>query len=235
MDADELKRLRDLELEKIDIVRKAEISKAGLLDKAGKQKGAIEIANAKATLARIRAEEKAEAERIKDQQKKDKEKEQNLKDTLNTITTLQTSGNKTLALAGKAAAIYTATIDGYAAIQKAYALGFPLSLVAVPLVAAATALNIQKIRSSKAPGFQAGGVVPQAGPQLGDQTLARLNPGEVVLNQQQQQRLLELARSEGDNSPGLLREALSQPIIVELDSIEIARALRDQSALGLEA
>jgi len=88
----------------------------------------------------------------------------------------------------KTVAISKATISGFVAIQKALEAPFPLNIVNSALVAALTAQNISKITST--PTFQEGGIVP--GSQFtGDNVLARVNSGELILNRAQQENLAE--------------------------------------------
>jgi hypothetical protein len=107
----------------------------------------------------------------------------NLKSTLNTIATLSSSGNKTLAVIGKSAAIGTATIDGIIAVQKALALGPILGPPAAIVTGIATAANVAKIGGVK--GFQDGGLVGGSS-FTGDRVPALVNSGELILNRAQQ-------------------------------------------------
>lgn len=80
-------------------------------------------------------------------------------DFFGNLATLSELGNKKLAAIGKAAAITQATIDGYAAIQKAYSSApFPYDLPAVAAVTIATAANVAKIA-----GFESGGYTGDGG------------------------------------------------------------------------
>jgi len=73
------------------------------------------------------------------------------------IAVLQLSGSKKLFQLGKAAAISQALIDGYAAIQKAYAsVPYPFNIAAAASTAVAVYANVQKIRSTQQ-GFMDGG------------------------------------------------------------------------------
>lgn len=108
------------------------------------------------------------------------QKAANTRDSLNTIATLQSSSNKTLFRIGQASAIATATIDGIAAIQKALAVGPPLSFFLVPAVAAAQAANLAKIASAKPPGLAGG--IDEVPPGFNNDTFAaRLSTGERVV------------------------------------------------------
>ena len=159
-----------------------------------------------------------------------KERVANQKETLGRIATLAQSNNKELAAIGKAAAITQATIDGFAAVQKALAAAPPpFNFVLAGLVGAATAANVANIVGVK---FAEGGVVPGSS-FTGDTVNAQLNSGEVVLNRPQQSELLQIARGGGNAGNNaelideirLLRSAIiSQPVILVADDNEIARS-----------
>jgi hypothetical protein len=96
--------------------------------------------------------------------------------------------------AGKKAAIADATIKGFQAIQTALNGPFPLNLINSALITAITAGNISKIKS--APAFEQGGIVPGTS-FTGDNVTARVNSGEMILNQRQQGNLFEAINSGG--------------------------------------
>jgi len=152
-----------------------------------------------------------------------KEREQNLQSTLATIATLSESGNRTLASIGKAAAISTATIDGYVAVQKALASppGPPYTYGLAAAVGVATAANVAKIAGVK---FEQGGFVGGVnGASIGpDNTVAQIREGELVLNAEDQRSLLNMIKSGG----------MGGDIVVQVDGREIARAVRTQLNSG---
>lgn len=107
-----------------------------------------EYANARIALARKAALGQIESEKMLTMAKaeEDKLRQRNFGSTLNTISSLAQSGNRELAAIGKAAAITQATIDGYAAVQKALASAPPpFNFALAGLVGAATAANVAKI------------------------------------------------------------------------------------------
>lgn len=157
-----------------------------------------------------------------------KERAQNLKSTLGTMATLSKSGNKTLAAIGKAAAISTATIDGFAAVQKALAAAPPpFNFALAATVGVATAANIASIVGVN---FAHGGIVPGSS-FTGDNVAANLNSREMVLNQGQQAQLFQLANGGGGNNGGIV-EAINalgdridnMEIVLQADDNEIARS-----------
>lgn len=125
----------------------------------------------------------------------------NLKSTLSTMATLSKSNNKTLAVIGKAAAISTATIDGFAAVQKALASAPPpFNFALAGVVGVATAANIASIAGVN---FQHGGVVGGSS-FAGDNVKANVNSGEMILNRGQQAKLFSMANGSSGNNGGMI-------------------------------
>lgn len=153
-----------------------------------------------------------------------KERVANLQSTFGQIATLSQSGNKTLSAIGKSAAIANATIDGYAAVQKALASAPPpINFALAAAVGAATASNVAKIAGVN---FQNGGIVPATGATRGpDNQLASIRTGEMVLNADQQEKLFSAINS-GSFGGG--------QIIVQIDGRAIATAVRDQVRGGFK-
>lgn len=140
--------------------------------------------SAKTALAQKYALDNAKAQTAQTQFEVDQQKQraENFKSTMSTISSLSSSGNKELAAIGKAAAITNATIDGYAAVQKALASAPPpFNFALAGLVGAATAANVAKIAGV---GLK-GGIdsVPRSasGGNNGDNFPAILQPGERVV------------------------------------------------------
>lgn len=165
-------------------------------------------------------------------------RQQNFKDSLNVIASLQSSGSKELFAIGKAAAIATATIDGIQAVQKALASAPPpFNFVMAALVGTAQAINLSKIASAKPPAFADGGIVPGSS-FSGDKVTARLNSGEMVLNSSQQAQLFNLANGgpAGSNIEGAIdrlgNRIASMNIVVQANAREIARLVRDEREAG---
>lgn len=120
----------------------------------------------------------------------DKERVENMRSTLQTISTLQTSNNRALAIIGKAAAISMATIDGVVAVQRALAAAPPpYNFALAALVGVATAANIAKI-AGVGIGFQEGGIVP-GNSYYGDRIAANVNSGEMILTREMQNSLFQ--------------------------------------------
>jgi len=133
---------------------------------------------------------KIDADQKKKEDEFNKQRLENMKSTLGTISSLQSSSSKELAAIGKAAAVSQATIDGYAAVQKALASAPPpFNFALAALVGAATAANVAKIAGV---GLQSGITnVPKnaSGGNFGDNFPAVLSPGERVVDSQTNQDL----------------------------------------------
>ncbi len=168
-----------------------------------------------------------------------KEKVANLQSTFNQIATLSNSSNKTLAAIGKTAAIANATIDGYAAVQKALASAPPpFNFALAGLVGVATAANVSKIAGVN---FEQGGIVPGSS-FTGDRVSANVNSGEMILNRQQQSTLFNVANGAGSGGSGIinslveevraLKGLMNQPLIVNIEGREIFNVTRNQLASG---
>ena len=107
--------------------------------------------------------------------------------TMDALLELQSSGIKELATIGKAAAIAQATINTYQGATAALAQGGFWGIAMAAAVIAAGLANVAKIAGVT---FADGGIVP-GNSFVGDNVLARVNSGEMVLNQEQQARLFE--------------------------------------------
>tara|TARA_R110002124_G_scaffold223056_1_gene388442 strand:- start:8795 stop:11794 length:3000 start_codon:yes stop_codon:yes gene_type:complete len=140
-----------------------------------------QAADAYAEIDRMRTEDglsEADAARAKAQIDADLRQKRlaGVQGMLGLIETLQGSSNKKLAALGKAAAIAQASIDGYLAIQKAWASApFPFNVPAVAVTTAAVAANVASIA-----GMADGGLVGGSGGPRQDNQLTWLSTGEFV-------------------------------------------------------
>ena len=107
------------------------------------------------------------------------------------------------------------------------------------LITANTAISLGAIEASAIQGFANGGVVggfqgATGGP---DNQVATVRSGEMFLNAPQQKQLFDGANgaeSGGGNNDAVMA-ALSQPIIIQIDNREIARANRTAVQEGFSA
>ena len=231
-------------LEKTNIVKEGVIGARNEIDadEIARQK-AKEAARKKQEILEKKRQEKLNKEKIKQSEFEEelfgkqlsweetggKERAQNLKSTLNTMASLSQSGSKTLAGIGRAAAISTATIDGYVAVQKALASAPPpFNYALAATVGAATAANVARISGVK---FEHGGIVPGSS-FAGDSVQARVNSGEMIINRSQQSMLFQQLNNGGSvNSEGVvaaingLSERLTNlEVVLVADDTEIARS-----------
>jgi len=113
-------------------------------------------------------------------EKRSKERKANLKSTLGTISTLQSSSNQDLFNIGRAGALAMAYIDGKAAVIKALASAPPpFNFALATAVGLAVAAQIGEIVSAKPPKMNDGGMI-MGSPGI-DQNLAMLSRGELVV------------------------------------------------------
>ncbi len=187
------------------------IVRARELEELGKHTEAIAVLNGartKATKVQLKKREKQEAQSLKTlftlDKKTQENKAANFKSSLNTISSLSSSNNKTLFAIGKASALATGVIDGISATQKALtAAPPPFNFALAALVGTASAVNLAKIASSKPPSFQTGGIVPGAS-FSGDNVDIRANSGEMILTREQQSGLFEnISSGELGESPNV--------------------------------
>lgn len=154
-------------------------------------------------------------------------------ETMDAILELQSSGIKNLATIGKAAAIAQATINTYQGATMALAQGGFWGIAMAAAVIAAGIANIAKIAGVT---FAEGGIVP-GNSFVGDNVIARVNSGEMVLNRNQQARLFDLANgSGGGGGTGVGSVNITQEINIEngADIDGIIDALRRGTLEALE-
>lgn len=137
---------------------------------------------------------KAESEKIESEKQNAKLKIAG--DTLGQMTSL--FGKESAA--GKAVAISQALINTYLGISAGVKLGFPAAIGAVAAASATGFAAVKNITSTKTPSFADGGGIPKLGSGIidngsniiplsnGDDTLAYVQQGEVILNKEQQRR-----------------------------------------------
>ncbi len=124
------------------------------------------------------------------------------------LATLSRSGNKKLALIGKAAAISQATIDGILGVQKALSSAPPpLNFALAAAVGAAAAVNVASIASAPA-GFQDGGFTGM----LGQSQVAGVVHGqEFVVNAEATRR--NRSALEAMNKGASMAQGSSSPVV----------------------
>jgi len=137
---------------------------------------------------RIEAEKKLKDEQKKADEKREKEKADAIKGTLSALATFQGSKSKELGAIAKAAAIAQATVDTYAAANKALASSPPpFNYVQAAAVTAAGIANVSKIASTPLQG----GIDEVPGIGTRDNFPAVLAPGERVVPRETNKDLKE--------------------------------------------
>ena len=151
-------------------------------------------------------------------------------EALNTISTLQSSGNKTLFRIGQSAALAQAVIDGISSIQKtAAAFPFPFNIPFVLAATAAQAVNIAKIASAKPPGLQGGIDTVPAG-FSNDTFPALLSSGERVVPSETNKSLTAFLNN-NSNTDALLVRLISAVrdggnVLVQIGDEEVTASVR---------
>lgn len=175
---------------------------------------------------------KAQAEQTKAIKK---QKDQELSDQntfLSTSATLANSQNSTLAAIGKAAALTQLAIKTPEAVASSFAFGSriggpPLGFAFGGIAATAMAAQAAKIAGLS---FQQGGIVPGSS-FAGDNIVARVNSGEMILNRQQQSNLFDIANT--NQGSGQSSQVIQTNVTVELDGEVVGNSVSRQVANGL--
>ena len=85
-------------------------------------------------------------------------------------------------------------------VASAFELPFPANLGALATVLAGVASAVSTITSYSNQSFASGGIFEGSGSRIGDMHLARVNPGEMILNGQEQANLFRLLSQGGGNA-----------------------------------
>jgi hypothetical protein len=138
---------------------------------------------------------------------------------------LANSENKSLAAIGKAAAIAEIAIRTPQAVASSFAFGTrvggpPLGFAFGAIAATAMATQAAQVAGLK--GFADGGIVGATSG--GDNRLATVRDGEMILNAEQQKALFDDINNGGNRGD----------IIIQVDGREIARAVRNQVRSGFQ-
>jgi hypothetical protein len=173
-------------------------------------------------------------------EKTNKEKIEGVRDSLGAVSSLTASGNSELFAIGKAAALATHGINAAKAVSNALsAAPPPFNFALAALVGTAMAVQGAKIASQKPPAYAEGGFIGgMNGASFGaDNSIATVRTGEMVLNANDQRELLTGLKSgafSGDDAKmdRLISAISTQPVVVQVDGIEIARAVRDSREGG---
>ena len=233
--ARELEDLQNLQFDKLEIERKAELQRQA--DEKGRAAVRRQFEIQEEKLSQKQAQDSLRLDKRQMKEKRDLEKTD-----LNASLSAASRGIKNLqgiarqgSQEAKTLAIADATISTFLGASQALAdkgLPTPVKFGLAASVVAVGLANVAKIQST---GFQFGGIVP--GIPNSDGSLVRVSGGEFVATRAQQGRLLELA--EGRQQPqgdGELTESIralaNRPVRVEINGRAIASAVREERRLG---
>jgi hypothetical protein len=188
------------------------------------------------------ANQKAHANSLKSQRTWENDSNQQrvgmAKETLGQIAGLTASNNKTLFAIGKASSLALAGINVSEAVTKTLAYyPAPLNFALAAAVGLAGAVQLANIASQQPPSYATGGLVG-GGSFVGDMQKANLNTGEMVLTRAQQTRLFNDISNGGGGGDvvgainALGDRIANMNIVVQANSREIARLVRDERAAG---
>ena len=241
----QLTRLRDLELQKLDIIKASEIQKAKLIQDNDTRILKFKEINLKNQLAK-------EKILYKGKQQIEKAKEKLSLDGFNSVLSATDEFfSAAQVLAGQDAkkkkrlALAQALISGYQAVVNGFATApfFPAGLAAGAIATAKTVATISKIRSTNVGNFATGGIIG-GGNFAGDNLVANVNSGEAILNTQQQKNFMNIANGAESGGNSYVAEAINNlgdrisnmEIVLRADDTEIARSVsrgvRDGIVIG---
>jgi hypothetical protein len=217
--AEDIVKLAEFEQQKLDLALQAEIDKNNIMLQ-GRER---DLANQKAIEAAKLKSQQLNNKAIIDSQKAQAIQEQQIQQTR--IAALQgfLGAGLTLAKQGskEAKAIQTASaiVSTYTAANQALSSppGPPFTL---PLVAATIAQGLANVSKINSQSFATGGIIGQGATMGGDNRIAQVRDGELVLNGNQQKNLFDAINS------GQLGG--NQPIIINIDGRKIAEVVREQ-------
>lgn len=236
----DLEALRNIELMKIDIIAQSELEKASLIADSEKRNQELKRINAKYDLDKTNATSKQKIDIVrKEVEQERKLRQANFQTAKNFLSAGQMLVKQGTAEA-KALAIAQAIMNTYQSATAAIAPP-PLGLgpvAGIGLAASTVALglaNVAKISGAFANSGVIGGV---SGASTGmDNSVATVRTGEMVLNANDQKEILTGLKSgafSGDDAKmdKLISAISTQPVVVQVDGIEIARAVRDSREEG---
>lgn len=164
-----------------------------------------------------------------DAEMRKKENQRLLSDTANMfggLAALAQTGGAKLFKVTQALQLAQAITAGIVAVQQAAsAAPFPANIPGVIAETARAAASVIQIKQNT-PKFEQGGIVPGSS-FSGDNVVARVNSGEMILNRSQQARLYDMANG------GAQRETVIHTSVV-LDGEVVAKAVSRQVANGLQ-
>jgi hypothetical protein len=217
--AEQLGQVSSFEQSKIDLELQAAINKNKLIADTEERGLANRKAQREADIKSATVAAKLKGDLLK-------QEIQNQQTFFSTAKSLASSENKSLAAIGKAAALGEIAIRTPQAVASSFAYGTRLG--GPPLgftfgAIAATAMAAQAAQVAGLKGYAQGGIIGQGATMGGDNRLATVRDGEMVLNAQQQAVVFNAINS-GNLGGG--------DIVINVDGRTIARVVRDQVRSG---
>lgn len=203
-------------------------SKLNLLANAVERETLITKAVTDGTRNRTAIIEKAAEDRKKIEETKNQALLTGTQGLFGALASVARSGGKKNFKIYKALASAEVVLATVTAVQKAAASALPpFNIPAIATEVIRGGVNLAKVNATT-PRFEQGGIVP-GGSFSGDNVIARVNSGEMILNRQQQMNLFK-----GINNGNMGGGPIQVTTNVEVDGETIARAVSNQVANGFE-
>lgn len=219
----ELEKLRDFEQRKLEVeneiaeqrVAQVENNELKTLEA---RKAAIQL-GVKQTEQRNKQEKRLSDERLAIESANQSQLVGLIGTTSNALSAITKEGSREQFAVRQATALANAVIATNLAIAQANAVPPPKNIAAIAAAKAQGSIAISGIVAQSLKGFQEGGFIGgvSGGTIGGDTTTVNARDGELVLNADDQRELL-----------GRLRNQSDQPIVIQIDGREIARAVRNE-------
>lgn len=243
----DFERLRNIELEKVNIKFDAELEKTKLIADGQKRNEEIQKIGAKREFALDKVRAKQSITLAKQTQAlKLKSEQQNvalIASVGNLGAAIAKDGSKEQFLITKAAALAGSIVSTQLAYMQALATppGPPYTIPLATKIGIIGGINTAAIAATAIKGFRTGGIVGGTPTGGRDSVLASVEPREGIFTRAQQSRLFQLANGEQPNNQGgvmsaidkLANAIMNQQTSIEIDGRQVALAVRDQRLAGV--
>ena len=246
----ELERLNSAEQMKIEALFAAEEQKAMLISDAKSKQFALqkiaidkEMALQKSS---VDTKKKLDTQQVALEQQKQAAMAGIIGSSFTLLATLAKDGSREQFLIQKAAAVAEIAIaDGKARAlipAQTALIPFPGNIPAAAslnaYVTAQTAIGLATVAAATIKGYEKGGIIPGSS-YSGDNVMARVNSGEMILNRNQQSQLFNMANNGGGGEMGdkierLITAISSQPINLSVDGRALATVIRGEVRAGFK-
>lgn len=244
----ELERLNAAEQMKIDAIFAAEEQKAMVIADAQTRQFALQKIAVDKEMALQKSstdtKKKLDTQQLALEQQKQAAMAGIVGSAFTLLATLAKDGSREQFLIQKAAAVAEIAIaDGKARAlipAQTALIPFPGNIPAAAslnaYVTAQTAIGLATVAAATIKGYEKGGIIPGAS-FSGDNVMARVNSGEMILNRNQQSQLFNMANNGGSGDMGekierLIQAISSQPINLSVDGRALATVIRGEVRSG---